>query len=149
MVKDAKSSWRPGASRILQGSILGLALFNLFINNLDDGEQCTLRKFTDNTKLGGVAKSPKSHAVIQHNLDRLSDKNLKVQQGKLEVLHMGKNNSRHQYMLWVTQTESSSSKKDLGVLVDTKMNISQQCALATKKANSIPGCIKESIVNMS
>lgn len=132
MVKDAKSSWGPGTSRILQGLILGLALFNLFINNLDDGEQCTLRKFTDNTKLGGVANSPKSHTVIQHNLDRLSDENLKVQQGKLEVLHLGKNNSRHQYMLWSTQLQSHFSAKDLGSLVGT--NSVESACFATKKA---------------
>ena len=63
---------------------------------------------------------------------------------KYKVLHLGRNNPRHQYILGATQLESSLAGKDLGVLVNTKLNISQQCALVAKAA-AILGCIRQSI----
>lgn len=62
-----------------QGSILNPAPFNTFINDLDNGVECTLSKFTDQMKLGGVAASPEGCAAIHrdHNrLERRSHKNL-------------------------------------------------------------------------
>ncbi|GAB0206676.1 hypothetical protein GRJ2_003133200 [Grus japonensis] len=50
-------------------------------------------------------------------------------------------------MQGATQLESSFAEKDLEVLVDTKLNMNQQCALAAKKVNGILGCIRQSIAN--
>ena len=47
-----------------------------------------------------------------------------------QILHLGRNNPMHQYMLGAIQLESSMAEKNLGVLVDTRLNMSQQCALA-------------------
>ncbi|KAK4818055.1 hypothetical protein QYF61_004605 [Mycteria americana] len=46
---------------------------SIFINDLDDGSECTLNKSGDDTKLGGVADTSEGHAPIQMDLNRLEN----------------------------------------------------------------------------
>ena len=137
-----------GWSQVLspQGFILGSVLFNVFINNIDSGIECTLNKFADDTKLSDAVDTIEGRDTIQRDLDRLRkwalDNLMRFKQGQVQGLARGSRQSQ----ICVTDWENSPAENDLGVLVDEKLDVSQ-CALAAQNASSVLGCIKRGVAS--
>ena len=141
------SDWESVLSGIPQGSILGPILFTVFINDLPDGLLSICKIFADDTKLYNNAEN---HVALQHDLDYLSDWSEKwklffnIQ--KCKVLHMGKENSNHEYRMVNGDVQkvlaNCDQEKDLGVTFDNNLLFDTHIQKAVNKANQMLGLIK-------
>jgi len=71
----------------------------------------------------------------------------KFNKSKCQILHLGWGNPGYMYRLGDERLDNSLLERHLGVCVDGKLNMSQQCALAPRRASCILGCIKHSIAS--
>ena len=127
----------------------GPILFLVYINDLEEGVTGKILKFADDTKLFRKVKEIGDKQNLQDGIDKLVKWSEKWQMlfnfGKCKCLHTGPGNTGMTYEMGGTILSKTVKEKDLWVIMNANMKVSEQCRIAASKGNQVLGMIWRNI----
>ena len=148
-LQDELSDWTRVCSGVPQGSVLGPLLFIIYINDLGQEFKSSIYKFADDTKALGTVDISKGHSTLHDDLLKFEKWSqiwkMPLNVEKCKVVHYGNNNPNIEHLLFGKKLTSSTEEKDLGVLFNKDMSVTNQCLKASKSANKVLGIISRNI----
>ncbi|KAJ7412809.1 hypothetical protein WISP_94495 [Willisornis vidua] len=122
---------------------------HIMSNGMSSGTQ-RYAKFADGTKWGEAVDSLQGRKALQRDLNKSEDwaitNHMMFNKGKCRILNLEWGNPRCPYKLGNEMLESSAMERNLGVLVEGKLNMSQQCP-GSQKGQPCPGGIRHNITS--
>ena len=139
-VEDKFSSWIDVLSSVVQGSVLGGTLFDIFIDDIRQVVmEALILMFADDTKVALRIENEEDARKMQTIIDNLvrwaKRWGMAFNEAKCKIMHMGANNRKTKYFMNGNEIEVATEEKDLGVWVSATMKPSKQCSVAAKNAN--------------
>ena len=151
VLNGSESKWQQVTSGIPQGSVLGPILFLIYINDLPDVVENTVKLFADDTKLYSTVNNDEDIESLQKDIDSLSRWSktwlLAFNKSKCKHLHLGAS-SEPSFRMEDEDISSSNTEKDLGIHIDSKLKFQTHISTQVKKANQKLGLIKRSFSYM-
>ena len=142
-------------SGVPQGSVLGPVLFLIFINDLPLEVLSPLSLFADDSKIFTRIVTSKRNtkwtgfdgaSALQRDLTRVQAwaKKWKMEfnVGKCKVMHIGRRNPKNVYGMGGSVLETTSAERDLGVMIDDRLDLGSHIKSIVAKANRMLGLIK-------
>nr|VZI19006.1 unnamed protein product [Spirometra erinaceieuropaei] len=137
-VRDQQFAVVDVRSGVPQGSVLGLTLFLVYVNDCTNELDCDIAMFADDIKIWSTIRSEVDEARLQTNLGHLEqwskDWLLPFNVNKCNFLRVGVTSSPNHtvYHLTGKPLQVIDDKKDLGVWITTSLKPSLQCSKAGK-----------------
>ena len=139
-VNGALSDITDVTSGVLQGSVLGPILFLLYINDINENVQLSVRLFADDSIIYRNINSKSDHQILQTDLIQLekwSDK-WQMQFNISKCVHLPITNKTkpryHQYSLFGHPLSKVASHSYLGVKLDSKLSWAKHISEITSKS---------------
>ena len=141
------SDWVDVLSSVVQGSVLGGTLFDIFIDDIRKVVlDALIQMFADDTKIATTIENEEDGEKMQRIIDNLVEWAEKWKMSfntkKCKIIHVGHNNPRRKYHMGGNELEEANDEKDLGVFIEANMKPGKQCTAAAKSANFALGQIQ-------
>ncbi len=99
VINDTVSDWAPVTSGVPQGSVLGLVLFIIYINDINVGINKFISKLADDTKIDNLIITDNDRMSLQEDLRKISEWSQRWEMpfnvNKCLILQVGKRNKKN------------------------------------------------------
>ena len=150
-VNGSHSTWGNAASGVPQGSVLGPALFLLYICDIKGKIQSNMRLYADDTIVYREINSINDHNILQEDLDTLSEWTttwlMDISICKCATLPITKKRSTSffNYTIFGNTLERVDDHEYLGISISNDLCWDRHCNEITKKASKTLGLLRRTI----
>ena len=155
VVDGSRSSWRDVTSGVPQGSVIGPTLFLLYINDICDDLQSTIRLFADDCVIYKEICNEYDHHILQRDLQRLSTwstdwlMSFNIKKCGVMSITRKRNSYIHVYQLLDEVIPRVNQYKYLGITITPDLRWNQHCQSIRHKANRTLGLIRRTLPSCS